>query len=357
MFLALVPACEDGTGGGADGALDAADADGQILDGDAGEDGDGSGEDGDGSGEDGDGDQDGDGQDGQDAGGDTGDGVDGLDGGDEPGDGGDADGGGDDPEPASLVVLTFNLKHPLLGMDDALNRLPIVADLIDDRQPDLVALQEVVSDGSEPDMAAQLAAQTGYEHYWQHTYDVPLLFSEGIAVLSRWPILWHDAIQLPHVDLIMFQRQILGTRVDSPYGELQLFCSHMTTDSDETKKADQALAAFEFMQSHPSPLPGFFAGDLNAEPDTLAMRFFRGEAAHEGVTGDLVDSWLVTNPDQDGFTIPSNNPDRRIDYIYVVPGSVGSAVPVECEIVLDEPQGGVYASDHLGVLCRYELFQ
>lgn len=59
---------------------------------------------------------------------------------------------------------------------------------------------------------------------------------------------------------------------------------------------------------------------------------------------DLVDAW-TTGP---GFTIPSDAPDRRTDYVYLVAGLTAHA----CSTVLGELVGGVRASDHLGVLCE-----
>ncbi len=276
------------------------------------------------------------------------------DAGEADGDGGDAPADGDGARP-EFLVLTINLKHPLTGLDEAHQRLQMVADLINARQPDVVALQEVIKPDNEPSFAEQLATLTGYGWHWEFAYNVPMLFDEGLGVLSRWPVLWHESRELPHLDLVLFTRRVLGARVAWAHGEIQLFCTHMTTDSDEGKKADQALTIFQFIAEHPTPLPGFLAGDMNAEPDTLAMRFFRGEAEHQAVTSDLIDSWLVANPGDPGYTMESYNPHKRIDYIYLVPGSEVSAEPLDCELVFTEPVGGVYASDHLGILCRFAL--
>ena len=257
--------------------------------------------------------------------------------------------------PATFLVLTINLKHPLLGLEDARVRLQIVADAINGRQPDMVALQEVIKPDGEASFVEQLGGLTGYEWFWEFTYRVPLSYDEGIGVLSRWPIVWHDSRELPHLDLVIFRRRVLGTRLATPHGDVQMFCSHMTTDSDPTKEADQALAVFQFITDNPSPLPGFFAGDLNAEPDTLAMRFFRGEAEHEGVTGNLTDAWMTINPDDPGYTMSSSDPTRRIDYIYMIPGTEQTAEVVSCELMFTEPVGGRHASDHIGVLCLFSL--
>jgi endonuclease/exonuclease/phosphatase family metal-dependent hydrolase len=331
FFLLTAAACSEGTGGdgepdaGREDGVDAMDAGGEP---DAGEVGEESGDgyvDGDEGGE-------------PDAGGD---------------DGGEA--GDDGGEPVRFVVLTVNLKHPLTGMDEALQRLQMVAAAVNDRQPDVVALQEVIKDGDEPSFAEQLAGLTGYEWIWEFCYNVPTLFDEGLGIVSRWPIVWSDTAELPHLDLVIFRRRVLGGRVQSPHGEIQLFCTHMTTDSDETVEADQALAVYQFMQANPSSLAGFLAGDMNSEPGNLAMRFFRGEAEHEGMTGNLIDSWMAANPGEDGFTMSSSNPEKRIDYIYLVPGSEKPAEVVSCELMFSEPVGGLYASDHLGVLCEFSL--
>lgn len=270
---------------------------------------------------------------------------------------GDLSTGDDSPDPpASFLVLTINLKNPLLGQADAEKRLQIVADTIVDRQPDVVALQEVTrEEEGQPSFAEKLAGMTGYEWVWEYTFTVPFLFEEGLGILSRWPVVWSGSQFLPHTDLVLFQRKVLGTRLATPHGDMQFFCSHMTTDSNETVKADQALAVYQFIGTHPSPLPGFLAGDLNAKPDTLAMRFLRGEAEYQGVTGDLSDAWLTVHPDEDGFTMESNNPTKRIDYIYQVPGKESTAEATSCEIVFDKTVGGLYASDHLGVLCGFSL--
>lgn len=272
------------------------------------------------------------------------------------GDGGDgADAAGDFGEPERFSVLTINLKHPLTGMDEALQRLQIVADAINERQPDVVALQEVVKDGDRPSMAERLAGLTGYQWIWEFTYTVPTLFDEGLGIISRWPIVWSDSAELPHLDLVIFRRRALGARIQSPHGDILFFCTHMTTDHDDTVEADQALAVYQFIQDNPSPLAGFLAGDLNAEPHKLAMRFLRGEAEHQGVTGDLIDAWMAANPDDEGFTHDSATPDQRIDYVYLVPGQEKSADVVSCELMFTERVGDLYASDHLGVVCEFLL--
>jgi endonuclease/exonuclease/phosphatase family metal-dependent hydrolase len=94
---------------------------------------------------------------------------------------------------------------------------------------------------------------------------------------------------------------------------------------------------------------------MNSVPDTLPMRFLRGETPYQGATGDLSDAWKTMNPKDPGFTDPSSGPQDRIDYIYVIPGPTGAPKVQSCRLVLDKPVNGIYASDHIGVLCTFEV--
>jgi endonuclease/exonuclease/phosphatase family metal-dependent hydrolase len=259
------------------------------------------------------------------------------------------------PTEPGVTVLTLNIQTPLLNASDTATRTRMVADLINARQPDLVAFQEVTESALSENRAKQIAAMTGYEHRWKHTHQYQVI-DEGIAILSRWPILWSGYVKLPHPELFgLMNRYVLAVRVDAPDGEFQLFCTHLGVLTSSEDGADQVVAALEFIDANPSPMPGFFAGDMNAEPDTLAMRVARGDASHDGVSGNLEDAWVAANGDASGFTSTAQDPKRRIDYIYTVPGAQRAARTSSCEVVLTQPENGTWASDHLGVLCRFTL--
>jgi len=97
------------------------------------------------------------------------------------------------------------------------------------------------------------------------------------------------------------------------------------------------------------------AEPLNAEPDSLAQEVLRGDATHRMTTGDLIDAWAAARPGDDGSTAPASAPARRLDYVYAVPGAAEPAREVLwCERWFLEPEAGVHASAHLGVLCTFE---
>ena len=47
--------------------------------------------------------------------------------------------------------------------------------------------------------------------------------------------------------------------------------------------------------------------------------------------------------------------DRRIDYVFVRCDEFGPTLPIaDCRLAFDEPVGGAWASDHLGVVADLE---
>lgn len=262
---------------------------------------------------------------------------------------GGAGAGGSEPQ-STVRVMTLNLlSFVLAGNADA--RTEIVADAINQYQPDFVALQEVAQSITEPNRAQVLAQATGYHWSWSVAHDFAV-YQEGTGYLSRWPVSWEETIELPHGDIGgTFKRVTIGAGLATPHGELAFYSTHAALDPQEHVKADQALATWQLMVAHDNGAPAFLGGDMNADPETLAMRFLRGEAEYEGHQSDLIDAWTTANPGDPGWTSTSDAPERRIDYIYL--RSAGSATVTSCELVLTTPVGDLYASDHLGVMCDF----
>ena len=256
-----------------------------------------------------------------------------------------------------LTLWTLNLlnpSNPLSPSGDVEMRTQMVIDAILEEQPDIIAFQEVVDSGTVPNRAELIAVETGYHWAWQKEYSL-VIYDEGIAVLSRTPILETESIELPHVDLFLFTRYVLGARVETAAGPVDFYCTHMTVGGTEEQSADQAAAAWSFITERSAGIPAFFAGDLNAEPDTLSMRFLRGETSHGEATGDFIDAWLATRPGDLGYTIDSSDPHDRIDYIYVTATAPYPVRPRDCQLIFDEAADGIYASDHIGVACQIAL--
>jgi endonuclease/exonuclease/phosphatase family metal-dependent hydrolase len=104
------------------------------------------------------------------------------------------------------------------------------------------------------------------------------------------------------------------------------------------------------------------AGDFDAPPDTASMRFWRGRQSLSGTSVCYRDAWEQVNGDDPGHTFTPDNPliadgtwplerGRRIDYVLVRCADHGPSLDIgACARTFDAPLGGVWASDHFGVV-------
>ena len=106
------------------------------------------------------------------------------------------------------------------------------------------------------------------------------------------------------------------------------------------------------------------AGDFNADPDADSVAFWRGRRSLGGTSVCYRDAWQSAHGDDPGHTFTPRNPHvaenkpgmdagRRIDYILVRCDDPIWGPPFKvsaCELAFDEPLGGVWASDHFGVV-------
>ncbi|HEY6739964.1 MAG TPA: endonuclease/exonuclease/phosphatase family protein [Actinopolymorphaceae bacterium] len=241
------------------------------------------------------------------------------------------------PSVRHLRALTYNIHH---GADSAdVLDLERIAALIEDLEVDLVGLQEVDrhwGDRSDNvDQPAWLGERLGMHHVYGANLDLdPVEPGQprrqyGTAVLSRWPITSWSNTFLPlypgHE-----QRGLLRTEIAFWGTTLHFHCTHLQ-HNDAAERVEQAQRIVELIGS--SPCRTLLVGDLNAVPDTPEIT---------ALTDVLVDSWAKVGRG-DGFTIPVDEPNRRIDYI------LGSADlrPVRAKVVRDD------ASDHLPYVADY----
>ncbi len=261
---------------------------------------------------------------------------------------------GSSGEPGVLSVVQFNVLHGFPDFAMLEQREQILVDWINAEKPDIIGVQETAQNGLMPNRGQVIADATGYEWEFEQASGIPGIFVEGPGVLSRWPITDREGLELPHVNGFEI-RKALRVRIDTPWGEVDLTSTHLTTQDPQDIKADQALAAWGLTVDNRTAAASFFVGDMNATPDSLAMTAVRGEVVHNDQTGDAIDAWLAVNPDDPGLTASSDDPDRRIDYLYVVPGTRFAGEVLDCERIFVEPVDGLYASDHIGVHCHVRV--
>ena len=227
--------------------------------------------------------------------------------------------------------------------------------------PDLVGVQEVLHlPGSPPDLAEAIAEPLGLRSIFGPAWLIaggPLAF--GNALLSRWPIVAHENHALP-VDDELEGRAVLHALVETPRGPMRVFVTHLSWQFHLAHlRARQVRFIDDLVRSlvGRDELPPILMGDFNAEPDSDEIRFLRGLGALGGRGTYWADCFALAGAG-DGATYSRRNryaadlrePSRRIDYVFVRgPDRRHRGEPLAARVVLDQPEGEVWPSDHFGV--------
>ncbi|MGH8287761.1 MAG: endonuclease/exonuclease/phosphatase family protein [Steroidobacteraceae bacterium] len=142
--------------------------------------------------------------------------------------------------------------------------------------------------------------------------------------------------------------------------------------SAEAVRERQAVAITDLDARHRRDLPTVVAGDFNAGPDAASIRYLTGRQSLDGRSVLYHDAWAVAGKGP-GHTWSVENPNARVgvDQIVRQPGYrnrfdyvlVGSwdahpkahAHIQSAEVVFDKPNGGIWTSDHFGVVADLEV--
>ena len=258
-----------------------------------------------------------------------------------------------------MRVLTWNLW----GRDgDWRRRREAIAAVIAESAAEVCGLQEVW-DAPEGNLAADLAERLDLRWCWVRAH--PPRPEDGVAignaVLSRWPIVAVEEVELPTGGLGE-RRVAVCARVAAPTGVLSFVTTHLTyRPGGSAIRLEQvrALAGFVAEQAGDCAYPPVVTGDLNAEPTSDELRLLGGLLTAPAVP-DLVllDAWRYAPPEDPGFTWDRRNgyqqhsiiPDSRIDYVLVgLPlhdrGRIETA-----RLGGNAPVNGVWPSDHFAVI-------
>ena len=144
-------------------------------------------------------------------------------------------------------------------------------------------------------------------------------FSEGPAILSRFPIARTETHKLPRCGRRLDPRVLLFVELVTPGGLLPVFSTH-TSGHAATRRPSPRWSASA------GRLPGVLMGDLNAVESSAAIKVCSRRSG-------LVDAFRAMNPDAPGHTVwqpvlaPERRAFRRVDYVFVAPGRVASPVP------------------------------
>jgi endonuclease/exonuclease/phosphatase family metal-dependent hydrolase len=242
-------------------------------------------------------------------------------------------------ERTGLRVLTYNIHA---GKDAAQQpNLTQVAEVIRSTGADIVLLQEVdrrtTRSGGE-DHVAMLASLTGFHVAFGKSLDYQG-GEYGIALLSRYPL---DSVRVIPLQVKPLQERSGGAYeprvglhaiVRAPRGPVHVINTHLDPAAEPTYRHQEIIGLLAHVSRNvPRNAVIIFGGDLNARPDTP-------EISALGLA--LSDAWSQCGVAGRGETFPSNQPDRRIDYIWLRAASCTRASVVETN-----------ASDHRPLLVQ-----
>jgi endonuclease/exonuclease/phosphatase family metal-dependent hydrolase len=234
----------------------------------------------------------------------------------------------------------------------------------------LAGLRSAWKDHAALDRRLELAARLGMAVVYAPTIEPG---RDGVAILSRHPILEHRVLPLPDARPDE-ARALLSARIETPAGPIWVHTTHLHYRLDDgVARERQVVALDEAIRAigrTPTDAPQILCGDFNATPDSDEMRFLRGLTTLAGRRTHWQDAWMRLHPHDDGITWSSENEhtrplrsldlDRRIDYVLVTSRKKdGRGTVLRCEVVLAEREGegadAICASDHYGVLAEIQI--
>ncbi|MDF2714866.1 MAG: endonuclease/exonuclease/phosphatase [Paenibacillus sp.] len=233
----------------------------------------------------------------------------------------------------SFKLMSFNIQF---GTDYAkVPNLPLTIQTIAAADPDIVALQEVDKHWSKrsgfADQVRILSEALGMNAVYGANLDMEPpepgapRRQYGTAILSKYEIV--GGKNYPLSSLGYEQRGLLETEIDLNGTRLGCYCIHMGLTPDQ--RIVQAGEARAIIGRRTGPV--VLAGDFNTTPGSPELRLL--------LDGGLADCFAGSTHD---FTIPSEAPDRRIDYIL----HSGQLVKVQAAVL------GAMASDHCPIIAE-----
>ncbi|WP_422348437.1 endonuclease/exonuclease/phosphatase family protein [Flagellimonas sp.] len=233
----------------------------------------------------------------------------------------------------TVKVLSFNVFGGRTTKGDL--NFEVVAKVIRDVNPDLVALQEVdynVNRSRKVDLATELGWRTKLIPIFARAmyYDGG---EYGEGVLSRYSFLTTRSVPLPNIEG-QEPRTALEVVVELPSRDTIAFVGTHFAHEGPAGRELQAKALNEVFTKN--KYPTILAGDLNARPGSKIITI-------------LEEFWEPTyNRENPEPTSPSHDPKSKIDYIMFYPRNKWRVV--DKEIIVD-----TYASDHCAYLVTLEL--
>lgn len=255
------------------------------------------------------------------------------------------------PDDGSVRIVSLNILHDFPRFAYLPQRLDLIAAEIRRLDADIVLLQEAPWTWRVGSSAAYLGRATGLNYGFLRANGSrwALLFEEGEAILSRFPLRDVRFTELRPAEAPFQHRVALSARVDTAIGRLRVVSAHLANQNPAVNQ-EQASALARFVAAQPGPT--IIGGDFNAAADSAAIRALQPA---------WVDSFAAVRPDDpgltccvDGLTAPPDEPlEERIDYLFLSPGPASAWRVRASQRLFTAPQltpaGRIWASDHIGL--------
>ncbi|WP_372949147.1 endonuclease/exonuclease/phosphatase family protein [Mariniphaga sp.] len=236
-------------------------------------------------------------------------------------------------ENPDVRILTINILHGATTQGDF--DLDKIADVIQQTNPDLVALQEVdfkTNRAKKYDLATELGWRTKMAPLFGKAMDYDG-GGYGEGILTKMPIITSRNVPLPHSPGNE-PRTALEVMVELESGDTICFIgTHLEHQRNNTDRIDQVNEINRVFLSN--KYPTILAGDLNDTPESEAISILKR-------------FWKDSAGDNSAFTYPSDNPRIRIDYILFRPENQWKVL--DYQVICDS-----IASDHCALLSVLEL--
>lgn len=257
----------------------------------------------------------------------------------------------------TLKVMTYNLQGMKPGTDPEARLINIIEKL-KVIVPDIIGLQEINeslngggSDNQAKRIADSLSAFFGVEYHYFISFthlSWNNQFREFVGIISKYPVEEEGFFQLVQGT---FPRKLVWNYINTPLGKINFFNTHLSFNSANVRlqQVQQIIPYIEYIESGNPGIATILTGDFNDQPFASSIRLL----TETGTDTFYISTFADVNPGDPGYTMPSNAPNVKIDYVFYK--NTGSLAIDTSIIVMDQLySGNNFCSDHLGILTTFK---
>lgn len=254
---------------------------------------------------------------------------------------------------AQLTVATINLRNKT---DRWLERRHLLVAQLVDAKPDLVSMQEIsfpIGQGrwlcSQVNIRVSGTSAHPYQLIQKRKRHLINGFHEGIGVLSRLPVVYHDLLALGYGGRLALRVNV-EVSINQSIDFVAVHLHHISRDKEAREEQVRRLCGWlNVRRRNPRQI---VAGDFNEVPTGLAIQTMKQgfRSAYADVHGHEP---LATFPT--ALLVPPGDWAGCLDYIFLSP-AIGRVV--SASLFCDKPSAEddtLFPSDHVGLIASVEV--